>query len=328
MHMLALCLAFASTAFAADRDKDDKKADPPDVKVGALVYAHYGYDLTKSADGANSFDLDRAYLSAQSQMTAHLAAKVMLDAGRLDDTSADTKLRVYVKHAWLEASNGKAIKARFGVVDTGYLSYGEQFLGLRYMGKLMADDQKALSTADIGINAQGEQAGGLVSWHAAILNGEGYSKPELDAGKTGQARVSVDPLAKKHKFALPITGFVSYAIPAKGNDSVLVYAGAVGVKVPHVLGWVEYVGKSTGGVSSGGISATVSPRMAKYGGIVLRVDRWDPNASKDKDASLKISGGLTHDFLEKTAVSLTYERTQPEVGDATHGIFVRMQAGF
>ena len=196
------------------------------------------------------------------------------------------------------------------------------------MGKLMADDQKALSTADIGINAQGEQAGGLVSWHAAILNGEGYSKPELDAGKTGQARVSVDPLAKKQKFALPITGFVSYAIPAKGNDSVLVYAGAVGVKVPHVLGWVEYVGKSTGGVSSGGISATVSPRMAKYGGIVLRVDRWDPNAAKDKDASLKISGGLTHDFLEKTAVSLTYERTQPEVGNATHGIFARMQAGF
>ena len=328
MHMLALCLAFASTAFAADRDKDDKKAEPPQVKVGALVYAHYGYDLTKSAKSANSFDLDRAYLSAQSQLNDHLAAKVMLDAGRLDDTSADTKLRVYVKHAWLEASNGKAIKARFGVVDTGYLSYGEQFLGLRYMGKLMADDQKALSTADIGINAQGEQAGGLVSWHAAILNGEGYSKPEIDAGKTGQARVSVDPLAKKQKFALPITGFVSYAIPAKGNDSVLVYAGAVGVKVPHVLGWVEYVGKSTGGVSSGGISATVSPRMAKYGGIVLRVDRWDPNAAKDKDASLKISGGLTHDFLEKTSVSLTYERTQPEVGNATHGIFARMQAGF
>jgi hypothetical protein len=328
MHMLALCLAFASTAFAADRDKDDKKAEPPQVKVGALVFAHYGYDLTKSAKSANSFDLDRAYLSAQSQLNDHLAAKVMLDAGRLDDTSADTKLRVYVKHAWLEASNGKAIKARFGVVDTGYLSYGEQFLGLRYMGKLMADDQKALSTADIGINAQGEQAGGLVSWHAAILNGEGYSKPEIDAGKTGQARVSVDPLAKKQKFALPITGFVSYAIPAKGNDAVLVYAGAVGVKVPHVLGWVEYVGKSTAGVSSGGISATVSPRMAKYGGIVLRVDRWDPDAAKDKDASLKISGGLTHDFLEKTAVSLTYERAQPEVGDATHGIFARMQAGF
>jgi hypothetical protein len=68
--------------------------------------------------------------------------------------------------------------------------------------------------------------------------------------------------------------------------------------------------------------------MAKYGGIVLRVDRWDPDAAKDKDASLKISGGLTHDFLEKTAVSLTYERAQPEVGDATHGIFARMQAGF
>lgn len=331
MHLLALALAFASHALAADQDKQDKqdkKTDPPQVKVGALVFAHYGYDLTKDAEGANSFDLDRAYLGAQSQMTKHLAAKVMLDAGRLDDTSADTKLRVFVKHAWLEASNGKAIKARFGVVDTGYTGYEEAFIGLRYMAKSMADDQKVLSTADIGINAQGEQAGGMVSWHAAILNGEGYSKPELDAGKTGQARLSVDPLAKKQKFALPITGFVSYAIPAKGNDSVLAYAAAVGVKVPHLIGWVEYVGKSTGGVSSGGISATVSPRMAKYGGIVLRVDRWDPDAETTQDASLKISGGLTHDFLEKTAVSLTYERTQTEAGNATHGIFARMQAGF
>ena len=46
MHILALALAFSSHALAADQDKQDKKADPPQVKVGALVFAHYGYDLT------------------------------------------------------------------------------------------------------------------------------------------------------------------------------------------------------------------------------------------------------------------------------------------
>lgn len=331
---LILALALAHPVLAAEGDKppeakaEAKKFEVPPVKVSGLIFAHYGYDLTETAASANSFDLDRAYLTASSQMSEHLGAKITLDAGRLDDTTADTKVRVFVKNAWLEASNGKAIKARFGVVDTGYVPFAESFIGGRYVAKMMADDQKLQSTADFGVNVQGEQAGGLVSWHAAVLNGEGYSKPEADAGKTGTARVSVNPLAKAEKLALPITGFVSYAIPAKNGDSVLTYAGALGVKVPHVYGWFEYVGKSTAGVSTGAISATVSPRFPKYANVILRVDRVDPDASATGDSFLKLIGGVSHDFLEKTSVALTYERTQPESGDPSHGVFVHMQAGF
>ena len=331
---ILLALALAHPVLAAEGDPppapkaEAKKFEVPPVKMGGLIFAHYGYDLTKSAKSANSFELDRAYLTAQAQMSEHLGAKITLDAGRLDDTAADTKIRVFVKNAALEAANGKAIKARFGVVDTGYVPYAESFMGGRYIAKFMADDQKLQSTADIGINAQGEQAGGLVSWHASVLNGEGYSKPELDAGKTGAARVTVNPLAKNDKLALPITGFVAYAIPPKNGDSVITYAGALGVKVPHVYGWFEYVGKSTAGVSTGGVSATVSPRFPKYANVILRVDRFDPDAKATGDSFLKLIGGVSHDFLEKTSVALTYERTQPEKGDASHGVFVHMQAGF
>lgn len=312
----------------AEKPASPKKIEAPPVKVGALLFAHYGYNLTEGAGSANSFDLDRAHLSAQSQMTEHFGAKLLLDAARLDDVAADTKVRIFVKQAWLEASSGKEIKARIGVVDTGYVGYAEGFIGGRYIAKTMADDQKVLSTADFGVNAQGEEAGGLLSWHAALVNGEGFSKPELDAGKTGQARVSVNPLAKSEKLALPITGFVSYAIPPKGGDSVLVYAGAIGVKVPYVHGWFEYLGKSTAGVSSGGFSATVNPRVPKVGNVILRLDRFDPNASATGDSFMKMIGGVSHDFLAQTSVALTYERTQPETGAATHGMFVHMQAGF
>lgn len=325
---LLLALALSRSAHAADTAADARKAELPAVRVSGLVFAHYGFDLTDGAGNRNAFDLDRAYLTAQSQMTDHLGARLTLDAGRLDDTTADTKIRVFVKNAWLEASSGKEIKARFGVVDTGYLSFAENFIGGRYVAKFMADDQKILSTADLGVNAQGEAAEGLLSWHAALLNGEGFTRPELDAGKTGQARVSVNPLARNDQLALPITGFVSYAIPPRDGDSVLVYAGAIGVKVPHVYGWVEYVGESTAGVSSGGVSAIVSPRMPRYGNLILRLDRFDPNTGTAGDSTVKLIGGVSHDFLEKTSVALTYERTQPEVGDPTHGIFVHMQAGF
>ncbi len=311
-----------------DAGNDGKKKDAPTVKVGGLIFAHYGYDLTEGANSANSFDLDRAYVSASSSMTKRLAAKITLDAGRLSDQAADTKIRVFIKNAWLEASNGDEMKARFGVVDTGYISYTEQFVGGRYIAKFLGDHEGVLSTADIGINVQGKVADGLFDYHAAIINGEGYSSPEVDAGKTAQGRATVDPLAKAKGLALPITGFVSYSLPAKGAEGVLVYAGALGFKIPNLVVWAEYLGESTGGVSAGGFSGIVSPRLDDVGGILLRVDRWDPNAKTDGDSVLSIIGGINHDFLEKTSVSLTYERAQDEAGNAEHGVFVRMQAGF
>ncbi len=344
-----LALALAHPVLAADKDGDkkadkagenaaDKKAEIPPVTVTALVFAHYGLDLGWNAKTSttpeNSFDLDRAYLGAQSQMTEHLAAKVLFDANHLDDVSADSRFRVFVKNAWLEASNGKPVKARFGVVDTGYVPFEENFMGGRYEMKMFADDEKVLSTADIGLNFQGEASGGLLSYHAAILNGEGYSKPEVDAGKTLSGRLSVNPLSKSDKMALPITGFVSYAVPAKGAASVTDVVGALGLKVPHLYAWAEYVESMHGaiagvkGVNSGGFSVQLSPRMPKYGGLLLRVDRFDPDQATDKDAAMKIFAGVNHDFLPKVSASLSYERTQPEVGDASHGIYARMQAGF
>lgn len=323
---LLLALALSRTAHAAD---GEKKPELPPVTVNALVFAHYGYTLDVAANNANSFELDRAYLGAQSQVSEHLGVKVLLDAGRLDDLTADTKYRVFLKNAWLEASNGKIIKARFGVVDTGYVPYSEAFIGGRYITKMFSDEQKVQTTADLGVNAQGDCAGGLVTWHAAILNGEGYSKPEIDAGKTGTARVSVNPLSKSTTLALPMTGYVSYSLPGtKGADGVTVAVGAIGLKVPHVLAWAEYVEKMTGGVNSGGFSVTVSPSVPKVGGLLLRFDQFDPDQSASGDSSMKLLAGVNHDFLPKVSAALAYQRIQPEVGTETHGLYLSMQAGF
>ncbi|MSP55706.1 MAG: hypothetical protein EXR69_08915 [Myxococcales bacterium] len=323
---LLLALALSTSVHAAD---GDSKPALPVVTVNALVYAHYGYTLDVAADHANSFELDRAYLGAHSQVSEHLSVKVLLDAGRLDDVAADTRYRIFLKNAWLEAASGKVIKARFGVVDTGYVPYAESFIGGRYISKMFADEQKLQTTADIGVNAQGEVGGGLVSWHGALLNGEGFSKPEIDAGKTGTARVSVDPLSKSTTLALPITGYVSYSLPGtEGADGVTVAVGAIGVKVPYVRAWAEYAAKMTGGVSSGGLSVTVSPSVPEVGGLVLRVDRFDADSSASGDSSMKILAGVHHDFLPKVSAALAYQRIQPEVGDETHGVMLSMQAGF
>lgn len=313
---------------------EDTKPEFPTVKPGGLIFAHYGFDLTDDHDdidtnnNQNSFDLDRAYLTATAQITKRIGARLTFDAGR----GSDVWLAVFVKHAWIEGKEFiPGVKARFGVVDTGYLTYSEQFFGHRYLFRQLGDERKLGSTADLGVNVQGEHLGGLVSWHIAAINGEGYKALEDDQGKTLQARLAVDPLAKNEDLALPIVGFISRGFEPEGVDPQTWYAAGLGFKYKkQVTFWGEYNGASVGDVSSSGISAAVAAGAPKYAMGVARFDTFDPAADVDDDGLSSFKIGVEHDFAEKVSAALMYERAWAEQDpeqSLTHGIFVRAQAG-
>jgi len=307
----------------------------PTVKMGGVIYAHWGMDLSEGADGANAFDLSRVYLTARGDLNDHLATRVTLDADRIKpvetdagDLSIDTKTRVFVKHAYLEWKDvGPGVKARFGMVDTAYLPYYDQFWGWRFVSKSAGDEAKWLDTADLGFQFMGTHAKGLVDWQAGVLNGEGYGKLEVDASKTAQARISVDPLAPGGSMNLPISGFVSQSFLGEA-DAITVYGGGVGFKQDYVKVWGEFLGRSEGGTSGTLISATVMPRIPDVLTIGARFDRLDPDSSTDGDSSTKIIAGVGHDFYERVSAVVDYERVTPEGGDPTHGVYLKMQAGF
>jgi hypothetical protein len=335
MSLLLLALPVALAQSAPTPPPADKPQ--PTVKVGGVVFAHYGYDLTEGADGYNSFDLDRAYLTARAELTPHLATRLTLDADRLKpvdvagtDTTVDTKLRVFVKHAYLEWKDaGPGVKLRFGMADTAWAPYYDQFWGHRYVAKHAADDAKLIDTSDLGIQVMGEHGKGLVSWQAGLINGEGYGKVEVDASKTAQARLTVDPLGPNADFDLPISGFVSQSFLGEA-DPVTMYAGAVGFKMKYGLAWAEYFGRSSGGASARVVSVTVAPKVPKVLEVLARVDLVDGDTAKADDGSTKLIVGVGHDFFERVSAMATYERTTAEAApDApTHGVFLRMQAGF
>lgn len=333
MWLIAVGLAFAADT---KTDKPAEKTDPPPVKMGGVIFAHYGYDLSEGADGYNEFAVDRAYLTAQANLTKKLATRLTLDADRFksttlpDDSSVtvDTKYRVFVKHAYLEWKDAApGVKARFGMVDTPYTPYFDSLWGHRYVMESFAKQSKVLETADLGVSVQGEHAKGLVSWNAALLNGEGYGKLEMNAGKAVQARVTLDPLAPKKGPNLPITAFVSYN-GDPDSEATLTYAGALGFKHKYVFAWGEYLGTQKGEAAAGGYSFSVLPRVPDVGGLVLRYDHWDPSTDGSGDSTTTLVGGVDHDFYERVSAAVTYERLMPEEGSASQGVFLRMQAGF
>ncbi len=296
--------------------------------MGGLLAAHYGLNLTEGADNFNEFALDRAYLTARAKITPTFGARLTLDADR--PSSADTKYRVFVKHAYLEAKiGGTPMKVRAGVIDTPYQGYSDNFWEHRYVAKGQSDSNGNLSPADLGVSIGGEHAKGLVDWTVGLYNGEGYSKIEVDAGKSVQGRVTIDPMASKERMRLPLTGFVDYHMVQDG-DPIMLFAAAAGFKMPYVWFWGEYTGRSQGDVSGGGYSVSLLPGMPKYFRVIARYDSYDPNSEVDADGWSTIIGGVSHNFYEDISLAATYERTTTEAApdDAAHGAFLRMQAGF
>lgn len=333
---MSLLVAIASTALAQDAEKAE-----PTVKISGVLFPSYGLDLTEGADSYNEFDIDRSYLRADAKLDDKLAVRLTLDANRLSDVTVvledgteieaanDPRLRVFVKHAWLEVKPVKDVQLRFGMVDTPFLPFEEQFEGMRYVFKVFLDDVKLESTTDLGISASGKHADGLFGWGVGVYNGEFYTNPEIDAGKSFQARVSVDPLAGQDDLGLPIAAFVDEKL-ITGEDPRTVAGGMVGFEAPIVLATAQFDVALQGDVVGMGQSVVARADAPDVAFVLARFDRFDPDTATDDDGQIKLWGGLGRDFTKNVSLALTYERAMVEADPdvPVHGVFAHGLAGF
>ncbi|NOY27260.1 MAG: hypothetical protein GXP62_15440 [Oligoflexia bacterium] len=335
----AALAALASTPTAALAGEDG-----PEIKLSGKTYFHYDYDIGAKA---SAFDMDRFYFTTKAKLNDTLMIRLTTDVGReksqtidiVDPTTGatssvavpeDTKTRVFVKYAYLQWKTPvDGVKIRIGSAATPWIGFYDDLFGHRFVAKAMTDEFKQLHSADLGVHVMGKHAGGLVGWQVSAVNGEGYGGPEVDAGKTGQARLTVDPLSKSDGMTLPISGFVSYSGVPNG-DARMQFAGAVGFKSDFAGAWGEYYGSSQGGVTGSGLGTTLMVGKLDLVNVLARFDRFDPDTSVSDDATTKIVGGVSHQFYKKVLAAATYERVTAESAPDTpsHGVFLRMQAGF
>jgi hypothetical protein len=313
----------------------------PQVKFSGVIFPRFGLDLTEGKDDFNAFEVDRTYLKADVKITDKLASRFTIDSGRVpaptvtlpDGTAVtgtgDTQLRVFVKHAWFEYKPSDAITTRGGLTETPFLPFEEKFEGTRYAAKAFLDDLKLEATADLGASVGGKHADGLVTWMVGAYNGETFKAPEVDAGKSFQALVVVDPLAAPDaKTSLPIAVFVDESLHT-GGDPRTTFAGFVGFKAPELLVTAQFDGTMSGGTTGLGQSVLAQVRAPDVAFVLGRFDHWDPSSAAD-DGQIKIIGGVGKDFMKNVSAIASYERTMSEVPDSTpvHGVFLRGQVGF
>jgi hypothetical protein len=329
----------ASKSWAAD----PASPEPPKVKVGGLLFAHYGLDLTEGAEDFNSFDLDRAYLRADASVTRSFGVRVTLDAGReasqsliLSDGSTvtvpeDTKIRVFVKQAWVQYQPSDAFQLRAGAVETALVPWEESFERLRYVNRVALEEDKLQSSADLGVSVGGKASKGRLDWMAGVFDGESYGAPEVDAGKTFQGRLAVDPLAGSGSgdVNLPLVVFVEEGLH-QGGDPRTTGVGLVGFRSPYFLGTAQLDWTTSGGVTGLGQDAVLEPRIPDVGFVLGELDHFDPDQAAGDDAITELWAGVGHVFLDRVELALTYERAMSQATPDTpkQGVFLRGEAGF
>ncbi len=316
--------------------------DPPAVvvHVGGQVFAHYGVDLTTGSDAYNEFALDRSRLTIGATLAPHLAALLSVDADRLAVSSTgiapDTKLRLYVRNAWLGVNNLPAsTEIRAGMIDTPFTSYSEAIVGDRFITPSFGEQIGWLHPADVGVGVLGHTSDRLLDWNAVIVNGEGYDHVELDGGKTGQARVTIDPWGAHHNVKIPLSFFGSYATDP--GAPIAIFGAGLGYQSKLGTAWYEFLGRTTNGTTQLGYCGTDLFGTHPIGYLMLRWGHTYLDLA-DKDAiENRLTAGVLKEFgrsLERPAgvvtASLTWEAlwTGGPLVNPTHGVYLRSQATF
>jgi len=195
--MLVAAAAIAAAPAAAQQSgSTSARADSTrhSLDFSGVVFGNYQYDTGPSSPNANSFNVDRAYLTFRMPAGEHVSVRVTTDVFQDAGSNAYT---VRAKYAYLQYDfpkrNGASLLARAGILHTVEIEHEETFWP-RYLTNSGVERAGFFSSADVGVASQLTLPHRFGEVYAAITNGPGYASRESDRFKDYQARVSLTPL--------------------------------------------------------------------------------------------------------------------------------------
>lgn len=264
-----------SPLFAADNPLEG-------FTIKGKAYLDYGYLVSdegpaadKYGNGWNAFKFRRAYFTLEHKFGDNFKVRFRTDA----DRKADDKLRVFVKHIYLEWSNlVPDSKLYIGQAATPTKEHTEAVWGLRGLEKTLMDvykDQTGegvdFASADVGVALKGNIIKQL-KYYVMVSNGSGYSHPEGDKYKKFAGQIQV----------LPVDGITIayYSDTEKQNPDHTNYTNKVDVTYKKDKGAVgfEYFRytDNANDLKRSGFSFYGSYQAAKEIKLFARYDRYDP----------------------------------------------------
>lgn len=311
MTRALICLTavlFASTVSAQSTSQNPAPSQPvapeyPIVRFGVLSYLQYASEL-ENKDGLNAFDVTRAYLNVNGQLSSNVRFRFTPDIKRVTDGSLAGSLTVRVKYAFLQIDNLTPRSwIRFGMAQTPWLDFEESVNRYRVQGTMFAEREGLIpGSADFGVGYFSSLPGNFGEFHVGVYNGEGYTQPEVNKYKSVQGRLTIRPA--------PGRGLANY-IRVSGFFSAGWYAAdrprRLGIVMahyehPHLVATIERVDATenpnplaTVNTERSGWSFFVEPRQGPTGWAgLVRVESYDPDRAIDDNTHRRFIGGVAY----------------------------------
>lgn len=265
---------------------DSTKTFKPNGKAILTIFGNLHSQFTQTKN--TGFELERAYLGYEANLSQHLSAKVVVDMGKSTDVN-DLQRLVYLKNAYL-TWNKNNFKLSAGMVGMQQFSVQEKAWGHRYLYKSLQDEYKFGSSADLGLVAEYKFAP-FASADLTIVNGDGYKKVQLNPYFLYGLGLTFKPVKD-----LTLRLYGAYK-DCDHTDSLLVgqenLTGFLSYKVGGITLGAEYAmlwnTKHVNGNHQQGVSAFVNVALPKKFELFAR---WDCLLSNDYPATMKEQVGI------------------------------------
>jgi len=172
-----LGLGYAQAQSGGDSRSDNELKITGSPIITVFANYHTGIGARNDISG---FELTRAYLGYQFNLTPTLSGKAIIDAAvpPTESFMVSQKKDIYLKNAFLTWKD-KGFTISGGLVGLLQFNLQEQFWGYRYAIPSFQDLYKMGSSADLGVTAQ-YQFAPWISADFSFINGEGYKNVNAD----------------------------------------------------------------------------------------------------------------------------------------------------
>ena len=275
----------------------------PIVRVGMLSYLQYDAEL-KNRDGFNTFDLTRAYLNINAQLSKNVRFRFTPDVRRTTDGSLAGSLTVRVKYAFVQLDNVKTARSwvRLGAHQTPWLDFEEGIDRYRVQGTMFSEREGLIpGSSDFGVGYF-TPLGTYVEIQAGVYNGEGYTQAETNKYKSAQGRLTVRPFAGRGAAnGIRLSGFYNAGWYAANRPRRLgIVMGTF--EHPHVVATLQRViatenpnALAPRDIDRRGSSGFVEIRQGMNGwAAIARVDRFDPDRVLAGNSQRRVIGGVAY----------------------------------
>ena len=202
LRSTAVAGAFTLLASASMLSAQTTVTIPP-IDFSGVIFSNFQYRVDQRAPGANSFNVERAYLTFRMPAGDNASIRVTADLFQQTNSAANAYYAGWVfrlKYAYLQynyltgtPSDFTAV-ARMGSLHTVIIDHEENFWP-RWISQTDVERAGLFSSADVGVATLVTLPNKMGEIYVPVTNGPGYTSGEVDRFKDYQGRFTLTPLA-------------------------------------------------------------------------------------------------------------------------------------